>query len=214
MPDLFCQFFTKFLDFWIFLLCGWLTRAIAMPVQLRAREQVWFCPELIITLWHKIITYEKFFEIIIFGKLRISRVIPWKCLSFLDILRAQNPSKITKNNSQGIIFVIISCQRVEKCRYSTMWNSQRTDEALWTIPATSPSFGGINYSLQLQNWAFLNTQRSNPESGSKSILSTVAASNPGEVGGKSLALRNPCAPNRLIVYQPQNSKVCQNRVRK
>ena len=51
-------------------------------------------------------------EIIIFGKLRISRVIPWKCLSFLDISRAQNPSKITKNNSQGIIFVIISCQRV------------------------------------------------------------------------------------------------------
>ena len=45
-------------------------------------------------------------------KLRISRVIPWKCLSFLDISRAQNPSKITKNNSQGIIFVIISCQRV------------------------------------------------------------------------------------------------------
>ena len=45
-------------------------------------------------------------------KLRISRVIPWKSLSFLEIWRAQNPSKITKNNSQGIIFAIISCQRV------------------------------------------------------------------------------------------------------
>ena len=45
-------------------------------------------------------------------KLRISRVIPWKCLYFLDISRTKNRSKITKNNSQGIIFVIISCQRV------------------------------------------------------------------------------------------------------
>ena len=26
----------------------------------------------------------------------------------------RTPSKITKNNSQGIIFVIISCQRVKK----------------------------------------------------------------------------------------------------
>ena len=65
------------------------------------------------TLWHKIITYEKLFWNNYFRKkLRISRVIPWKYLSFLDISRAQKPSEITKNNSQGIIFVIISCQRV------------------------------------------------------------------------------------------------------
>ena len=32
--------------------------------------------------------------------------------SFLGNWREQNPSKITKNNSQGIIFVIISCQMV------------------------------------------------------------------------------------------------------
>ena len=35
-----------------------------------------------------------------------------KMFSFLDISRGQNASKITKNNSQGVIFVIISCQRV------------------------------------------------------------------------------------------------------
>ena len=33
-------------------------------------------------------------------------VLSWK-------FGAQNPSKIPKNNSQGIIFVIISCQRVQ-----------------------------------------------------------------------------------------------------
>ena len=64
------------------------------------------------TLWHKIITYEKLFWNNYFEKLRIPRVISGKSLSFLEILRVQIPSKITKNNSQGIIFVIISCQRV------------------------------------------------------------------------------------------------------
>ena len=47
-------------------------------------------------------------------KLRISPVIPWKYLPFLEILRAQHPSKITKNNSQGIHFAIISCQKIKK----------------------------------------------------------------------------------------------------
>ena len=60
----------------------------------------------------KLLLTKNYSKIIIFGKLRISRVIPWKCLYFLDISRGQNASKITKNNSQGIIFVIISCQRV------------------------------------------------------------------------------------------------------
>ena len=70
------------------------------------------------TLWHKIVTYEKLFWNKYFRtKLRISRVIPWKWLSFLDILRAQSPSKITKKNSQGIIFAIVSCQRVPDCAF-------------------------------------------------------------------------------------------------
>ena len=60
----------------------------------------------------KLLLTKNYSEIIIFEKLRISRVISWKSLSFLEILRVQIPPKITKNNSQGIIFAIISCQRV------------------------------------------------------------------------------------------------------
>ena len=60
------------------------------------------------------ITYEKLFWNILFSeKSRISRAIPWKCLSFRGMSKAQNPSKIAKNNSQGIIFVTILCQRVQ-----------------------------------------------------------------------------------------------------
>ena len=55
---------------------------------------------------------KNYFEKINFEKLRISRVISGKSHSFPEILRVQIPSKITKNNSRGIIFVIISCQRV------------------------------------------------------------------------------------------------------
>ena len=61
----------------------------------------------------KLLLTKNYSEIIIYKQLRISRVILWKCLSFPEILRAQNPSKITKNKSQGIIFAIISCQRVD-----------------------------------------------------------------------------------------------------
>ena len=50
-------------------------------------------------------------EIIIFGKITNLTRNSLR-MSFLDISRAQNLSKITKNNSQGIIFVIISCQSV------------------------------------------------------------------------------------------------------
>ena len=60
----------------------------------------------------KLLLPKNYFEIIFFEKLRISRVISGKSLSFLEIFRVQIPSKITKNNSQGIIFAIISCQRV------------------------------------------------------------------------------------------------------
>ena len=63
-------------------------------------------------LWRKIITYEKLFRNNYFQKLRIPRVILLKSLPFPEILRVQNPLKITKNNSPGIIFVITSCQRV------------------------------------------------------------------------------------------------------
>ena len=55
-------------------------------------------------------------ETILFDKLRISYAIPWKGPSFPEILKVRNPSKITKKNSQGILFVIISCQRVSKRR--------------------------------------------------------------------------------------------------
>ena len=60
----------------------------------------------------KLLLTKNYFQIIIFQKLRISRVIPRKDRYFPEILRVQTPSKITKNNSQGIIFVILSCQRV------------------------------------------------------------------------------------------------------
>ena len=50
-----------------------------------------------------------------FQKLRISRVIPRKSRSFPEIQRAQNQSRIPTNNSQGIIFMAISCQRATLC---------------------------------------------------------------------------------------------------
>ena len=62
----------------------------------------------------KLLLTKNYFEIILFDKSRISRVISGKSLSFPEISRGQIPSKITKNNSQGIIFVIISCQRVDE----------------------------------------------------------------------------------------------------
>ena len=59
-------------------------------------------------------TKKYYSKIIIFvKKLRISHVIPRKCLHVLEIARVQNASKITSTNSQGIIFVIISCPRVK-----------------------------------------------------------------------------------------------------
>ena len=54
----------------------------------------------------KLLLTKNYSEIIIFEKLRISYVIPWKSASFPEILKVRTPSKITKNNSQGIIFVI------------------------------------------------------------------------------------------------------------
>ena len=60
----------------------------------------------------KLLLTKHYSKIIIFEKLRISRVIPRKSPSFPKVLTVQNRLKITKNNSQGIIFGIISCQRV------------------------------------------------------------------------------------------------------
>ena len=51
-------------------------------------------------------------EIIIFVKITNFTRKSWKSLYFLEILRVPSDSKITKNNSQGINFVITSCQRV------------------------------------------------------------------------------------------------------
>ena len=44
-----------------------------------------------------------------------------KCLSFLEILRVQNPSKITKNNSRIIILAIVSCQTVRWVWFLGWW---------------------------------------------------------------------------------------------
>ena len=60
----------------------------------------------------KLLLTKNYSEINIFEELRISYVIPWKSPSFPEILKVRTPWKITKNNSQGIIFVIISCQKV------------------------------------------------------------------------------------------------------
>ena len=38
-------------------------------------------------------------------------LVTWKCPSFPEIFRVQLPARITKNNSQGMFFVAISCQR-------------------------------------------------------------------------------------------------------
>ena len=73
--------------------------------------------------------------------------IPWKSLSFLEIWRAQNPSKITKNNSQGIIFVIISCQRVIALRHKKCDHNKKKNckdyEISHVIPWKNHSFGPV-----------------------------------------------------------------------
>ena len=70
-------------------------------------------PSTIVSLWHtKLVLTKNYFKINIFEKLRISRVIPWTSRSFPKNFGVQNRLTITKNNSQGIIFAILSCQRV------------------------------------------------------------------------------------------------------
>ena len=72
-------------------------------------------------IWHNFFLLTKnYFKIIIFEKLRISRVIPWKSPPFPKNLRVQNRLKITKTNSQGIMFVIISCQRAFKNYFDSL----------------------------------------------------------------------------------------------
>ena len=60
----------------------------------------------------KLLLTKNYSEIITFRKITNLTRIPWRCLSFLDISIRQNASRITKNNSQGILFATISCQRV------------------------------------------------------------------------------------------------------
>ena len=59
----------------------------------------------------KLLLTKHFCDIFLLQNLRIARVIPCKSLSFLEMLRVQNPLKITKTYSQGVIFVVISCQK-------------------------------------------------------------------------------------------------------
>ena len=63
---------------------------------------------------HNIVTHKNDSEITIVQKIMnfICNFMKKKSPSFPEILRVQNCSGTTKNNSQGILFVIISCQRV------------------------------------------------------------------------------------------------------
>ena len=87
----------------------------------------------------KLLLTKNYFEIIIFEKLRVSRVISGKSLSFSEILRGQIPSKITKNNSQGIICVIISCQRVSQLKLCSAGILEPRFEPRFTDPWTKQS---------------------------------------------------------------------------
>ena len=64
----------------------------------------------------KLLLTKNYSEIIISEKLHISRVISGESPSFPEISRVHISSKIMKNNSWGIMFVIISCQGVKLCR--------------------------------------------------------------------------------------------------
>ena len=88
---------------------------LALKTAKGSTSQHWWCIKIslpYIPSDTKLLLTKTYFEIIIFEKLRISRVISGKGLSFLEIFRVQIPSKLRKINSQGIIFAIISCQRV------------------------------------------------------------------------------------------------------
>ena len=60
----------------------------------------------------KLLLTKNYSEIIIFVKITNFTRNFLKESLFLEILRVQNASQTTKNNSQGVIFAIISCQRV------------------------------------------------------------------------------------------------------
>ena len=46
-----------------------------------------------------------------------------KYLSFLEIVRVQTPSKITKNSSWQLIFVMLSCQREISLQEGVGWEA-------------------------------------------------------------------------------------------
>ena len=66
--------------------------------------------------------------------------------SFPEILRVQIPSKITKNNSQGIICVIISCQRVRGRRCTPLIKGAGRPKplVLRCFLSPTPSIKGVN----------------------------------------------------------------------
>ena len=68
----------------------------------------------VITSDTQLLLTRNYSKIIIIEKVRILYVIPRESPSFPKILRVLNRHKITNNNSQRIMFVIISCQRVRK----------------------------------------------------------------------------------------------------
>ena len=71
-------------------------------------------PACILVLW-----YDRYLRKLLWNilhKLRISREILCKSLSSWRFWSCKNPSKIVTNNSQGVIFLPISCQRITSRR--------------------------------------------------------------------------------------------------
>ena len=77
-------------------------------------------------------------------------MISWKCISFLDISITQNPSKITKTISQGIMFVIISCQRVHGIVVAM--RSSSTDYRSWKAPPRARTLFSSSASRRSRAW--------------------------------------------------------------
>ena len=98
----------------------------------------------------KLLLKEKFVAMIIFPKVRISRVIPGRSLSFLEILRRELPQKLReKNNSQETI----SCQSIA-CFLGDGWHSLQGQQTLrrcgagpYGVRATLKTLTSLNYGV-------------------------------------------------------------------
>ena len=78
-------------------------RTIVWPNIVAPQLAFWKDHAEILSLWHIIIVYTRYSEIISLQNLQLSLVIPWKRLSGRKLL------KNYKINYQGVIFVVISC---------------------------------------------------------------------------------------------------------